>query len=64
MAQLVKRLPSAWVMILGSWHDPGVLGWSPAQGSLLSRESASPSASVALPAHALAGALSLSQINK
>ena len=37
MAQSVKCLPPAQVMILGSWDR------APAAGSLLSRESASPS---------------------
>ena len=41
VAQSVKRLPSAWVVIPGSWvRAPAT--W----GSLLSEESASPSASV------------------
>ena len=51
VAQLVECLPSAQVMI------PGVLGSSPASGSLLIRESASPSAFPLL-------VLSLSQIKK
>ena len=38
----------------GSGHDLRVLGSSPTSGSLLSRESASPSASAPSPSHALA----------
>ena len=55
MAQSVKHLPLAQVMILGSWD---------AAGSLLSEESAShsPSAIPLAPAHVLS--VSLSQINK
>ena len=51
VAQLVKCLPLAQVMIPESWS-------SPASGSLLRRETASPFPSVPLPSH------SLSQINK
>ena len=43
-----------WVSALGSGHDPGVLGWSPALGSLLGGASASPSPSAAPPACTLA----------
>ena len=50
MAQSVKHLPSAQVMISGSWDQV------PASGSLLGRESASP--------FPPACALSVSQINK
>ena len=49
---------------LCSGHDPGVLGLSPASGSLLSEASASPSPSASAPSPAPALALSLSQINK
>ena len=35
----------SWVSAFSSGHDPRVLGWSPKSGSLLSRESASPSPS-------------------
>ena len=42
-----------WVSAFGSGHDLGVLGSSHMVGSLLSRESASPSSSASLPAHAL-----------
>ena len=41
---------------LGSGHDLGVLGWRPMLGSLISRESSSPSPSVPTttpPAHSL-----------
>ena len=51
IARLIKKL---WwgrlgclvgeVSAFGSGHDPRVLGWSPTSGSLLSRQSASPSA--------------------
>ena len=51
VAQWVKRLPSAEVMI------SGVLGSSPTLGSLLREESASPSPSSS--AHALSLSLSL-----
>ena len=54
VAQLVKCLPSAQVMISGSW-DRALLS-----GSLLSEESASLSPSATSPAHAFF----LSQINK
>ena len=54
VTQSVKHLPSAQVM------TPGVLGWSPASGSLLSGESASPSTPPLL-MHQRAHALSLSQ---
>ena len=46
------------VSALGSGHDPGVLGLSPASGSLLSLEPASPSALRS--AHGLARSLALS----
>ena len=58
------------VSAFGSGHDPGVLGLSPASGSLLSAESASPSASAIPLIYALwlalsfSLSLSLSQINK
>ena len=32
MAQLVEHLPSAQVMILGSWDGVGILGWSGGPG--------------------------------
>ena len=44
----------------GSGHDPGVPGLSPALGSLLSGESASPSA----PHPACVHSMYISQINK
>ena len=56
MAQLVKHLTSAQVMISGSWDQV------PCWGSLLSGESASPSPSV--PPARLVLSLSHSQINK
>ena len=58
VAQLVKRLPLAQVMIPASW------GLSPASGSLLVREPASPSASAWHSACARSLSLSLWQINK
>ena len=54
----IKCLLSAF----GSGHDPGVWGSSPASGSLLIGESASPSPSAPPSAHALSH--SLSQKNK
>ena len=48
----------------GLGHNPRVLGLSPALGSLLSGESAFPSALPLAPAFFLSLALSLSQINK
>ena len=48
-----------------SGHDPGVLGSSPMLGSLLSRESASPSAPpLSLPMFVGMHAISLCQINQ
>ena len=47
VAQSVKHLPSARVMISGSWDQ------APTSGSLLSRESTSPSPSASSPACAL-----------
>ena len=55
MAQSVEHLPLAQVMIPGAWDQ------APESGSLLSRESASPSA---LPSGSFSLSLSLSQINK
>ena len=55
MAWLVKHLPSAQVMVSGSWDRGSMLG------SLLSRESASPSAP---PMPMLIFSHSLCQINK
>ena len=46
------------VSAFGSGHDPRVLGWSPASGSLLSGEPAFPSPSLSSATHPL------SQINK
>ena len=42
-----------WLSAFGSGHDSRVLGWSSTSGSLLSKESASPSPSAAPPACAL-----------
>ena len=58
MAQSVKHLTLGFSLV----HDLGVLGSSPASGSLLNRESASPSASAPPPAHVCPHFLS--QINK
>ena len=52
VAQLVKHL----TLDFGSGHDLMVVGWSPALGSVLCRESASPSLP---PAHKLFFFLSL-----
>ena len=54
--------PVGWATAFGSGHDPGVPGSSPASGSLLGGESASPSAPP--PSHVLALSHSLSQIKK
>ena len=57
----------SWLSAFGSGHDPGVLGWSPASGSLLSGESASSSASaqpLGLCCLSVSLSCSLSQINK
>ena len=53
VAQSVKHLPSAQIMISASGHDLQVLGSSSELGSLLSRESASPSPFARPPPHVL-----------
>ena len=59
MAQSVKHLPSAQVMIPGSWDQ-----LSPALGSLFIGKSASPSPSASHPQRSSSLSRYLSQINK
>ena len=70
MHDLLKKLVGClggsvgWAAAFGSGHDPSVLGWSPASGSLLGREPASPSASACLFVCLCSLSLPLSLANK